>query len=370
MWNVDIPSRDELVSLAQLRAPGVVSIYLPTTPVTADAQADRIVLKNLSSDARSRLEQIDDLTVDDVAAIVDDVDELIDDDTFWEHQGRGLAVIATVEHLWIFRLAEEVSSQVHVSDRAFLTPLLSAVSNPRTCYVLALAEGGVRLVEVPADLPPSTVRINDLPSSAADAAGKASIGDRSHSGRLVGSEGKRVHIRRYARYVDAALRPVLSGSDTPMILAAVEPVRSIFRSVNSYPHLPAEGIETNPDRSTDQELAVAARDVLQAVFTRSVQERLETFETRNSQGRAATDVAQVARAATAGAVDTLIIDRDHVLTGSVEDDGAVSFDETGPTAIVDEIARRVVLAGGRVVSIGADDVPGDQPLAAILRYAF
>ncbi len=95
------------------------------------------------------------------------------------------------------------------------------------CYVLALAEGEVRLVEVTADLPPVPVRVAGLPASAADAAGKASISGRSHSGRPVGSEGKRTHARHYAR---APLRPFLAGSTTPLVLAAVEPVRSIFRA--------------------------------------------------------------------------------------------------------------------------------------------
>ncbi len=57
MWNVDLPSSDELRALAELRGPAVVSIGLPTTPVTADARADRPALKNAAAQARADLER-------------------------------------------------------------------------------------------------------------------------------------------------------------------------------------------------------------------------------------------------------------------------------------------------------------------------
>jgi len=36
---------------------------------------------------------------------------------------------------------------------------------------------------------------------------------------------------------------------------------------------------------------------------------------------------------------------------------------------VDEVARRVLLAGGEVWSVRQADIPDGQPLAAVLRYA-
>ena len=39
-----------------------------------------------------------------------------------------------------------------------------------------------------------------------------------------------------------------------------------------------------------------------------------------------------------------------------------------PLRVVDEIARRVWLSGGRVLAVRRDDVPGRSSVAAILRY--
>jgi len=38
--------------------------------------------------------------------------------------------------------------------------------------------------------------------------------------------------------------------------------------------------------------------------------------------------------------------------------------------VVDEIARRVWMNGGRIVAVRRQDVPGGGELAAILRYPF
>ncbi|MGI9124117.1 MAG: hypothetical protein ACR2JM_05120 [Mycobacterium sp.] len=50
-------------------------------------------------------------------------------------------------------------------------------------------------------------KVADLPTDAASAVGKSSLTDRSPSGRLVGSEGKRVWIRRRAGHHRRRRRP-------------------------------------------------------------------------------------------------------------------------------------------------------------------
>jgi hypothetical protein len=109
------------------------------------------------------------------------------------------------------------------------------------------------------------------------------------------------------------------------------------------------------------------------VYARETQALRERFELRSSDGRASADVATVACAATYGAIDTLLVDIDQKLPGAVdEESGAVALagdDDASTYGVVDDIARRVVLSGGRVVALRSPDVPGGRALAAILRYA-
>ena len=372
MLYLDLPTATDLTDLARARNDLSVSLFLPTTPISTETDGDRILLKNLAKDAIAQLETAGaDKRL--VGALAEELDDLIDDDEFWRFQAHGLVIYATPENLRTFRVPNALEPMVEVSDRFHLKPLLRSTTFCNAGYVLALAEGGVRLVEVSADLPATVVTVDGLPKDVASSVGKASIADRSHSGRLVGAEGQKVLQRQYARKVDQALRGLLAGSDIPLVLASVESLGAIYRSVNTYPHLAAAGIEGNPERQTDTELAAAARTVLDGLYRSQIAEWTALYHQRGNEGRATTDVAQAARAATFGAVQSLLVDMDQVVHGTVDEaDGAVTLAQ-GPSAdtygVVDEIARRVLLSGGHVLSVRQADIPEGKPLAAILRYA-
>ncbi len=369
--HIDIPARAEVERLLTTRDASCVSIYLPTSPITQEAQADRIELKNLAAEAAGQL----DAAGADRRAVADlreSLDDLVDDDDFWAAQARSLAVFASPAGIRTFRLPNRLTSVVEVADRFYVKPLLRATTFPQAAFVLALAAGGVRLVEVTREGPAFTVDVPGLPGDVASAAGKASIGDRSPSARLQGSEGQKLRLRQYARKVDQALRGVLTGLELPLILAATEPLDSIYRARNSYPHLAEPGIRGNPEGMSDDELAAAARSVLDEVYASELAALHDRFALRASDERASTDVATVARAATQGAVETLLVDIDEKLPGQLDEGGAVALsddDDAVSYGVVDEIARRVLLNGGRVLAVRDVDVPGGGTLAAILRYA-
>jgi hypothetical protein len=246
------------------------------------------------------------------------------------------------------------------------------VTFPHHAYVIAIGMGNVRFIEVSADLPPHEVAAPGLPRDAAHA-----IGRRSHlerSGNMQSGEGtsENALLTRYARAVDQALRPVLSGHERPLIIAAAEPMASIFRIVCSYPHVADDVIHGSPDHTSDHELAAAARVVLDSVYAAEIRGLGDLFAARASQGRATADIAQAARAATFGAVETLIVDMDAVVPGTVgDDDGAVVFADHADVlnyGVVDEIARRALQSGARVAAARRADIPGGGDLAAILRY--
>jgi hypothetical protein len=370
MLHVDIPTRADIEELIRNRGSARVTLYQPTTPVTQHAQADRIAVKNLASEALSQLADHDKR---EFRAIEELLFDLVDDDVFWEFQANSLAVFVTPESLRIFRLPNRLQPVVEVSDRSYVKPLLRAVTVPQSAFVLALAQNSVRVIEVSADMPAFEVKVAGMPKDAASAVGKASIKDRSPSGRIQGSEGMKVRLAQYGRRIDQALRDLLGGRETPLILAATEPLRSIYRAVQSYPHLAATSLNTNPEAMSDAELAAAARGILDELFREEIAEIRLLFEQRANQGRTTTDVAQAARAATRGAVQHLLIDIDEVLPGTLDDEGAVTFAD-GPCAanygIIDEIARRALLTGARVLGVRRAGIPRGANLAAIMRYPF
>ncbi len=366
---VDLPSPAEIRSLLKVTGEVCVSMYMPATPLPDDAEAERIAFKNLASEAISELNAVG-IAKRDVAAFAEAFEELDDDPSFWRYQANSLAVFASVDEVRAYRLANHLEPAVVVSDRFFVKPLLRAVTFPNAGFVLALAQGSVRLLEFGRDYGPFEVGVADLPTdmdtfmeTMPGAEGSAGFG-------IMSSEGHGSRLRKYARQVDRAVRATLRGHEQPVVLAAAEPLASVFRAVSTLSTLAVHQIPGNPEHTADHDLAAAARDVLDEIYAAEVGELGELFALRSSQGRAVSDLADVARSATFGAVDVLLVDIDQVVPGHVDDNGVVTFsDEPGSYGVVDEIARRVLLASGRVVAVRADDVPRGGEAAAILRYA-
>lgn len=371
MLHVDLPSRAECQALATARADACVTIYLRTTPRTQETAASRIEFGNLLREARHQLEEIG-FDKRRLQALMEPLEDLAEDDEFWKYQANSLAVFATPVWMRSFRLANELTTMVQVADRFHLKPLFRATTFGHSAFILALSENAVRLVEMHADLPASRVKVPGLPASAADAAGKSTLNDRTGGVRIHGAEGQNVRLRQYVRQVDAALRPLLAGRETPLILAATGRLADMFRQINSYPHLLEGGIVESPDRLAEGELAERARPVLDAAHGQVLAEMRALYAERGGSGRATGDIARAARAATFGAVETLMVNIDSVVPGFVDDaTGAVTFaerDDAIAYGVVDEIAARAFTSGARILGVRRHDLPEGEELSAILRY--
>jgi len=374
--HTDIPTRDDVDALAAVREHPCVSIYLSTTPLPKDADMARVELKNQVSEAvqqlraagtdRHLIEQQEEILVD----LIEDVD-------FWRLLSYSLAIFATPTSVRTFRLPNRLSTALEVSDRFYLKPLLRAVTFPQAAFVLALAQNSVRLLEISAESPVYAVSVPGLPSDVADAVGLPSINGRTQDshimgGRIQGGEGQKVRMRQYARAIDRALRPVLSGLDLPLILAAAEPLAGIYRSVNSYPNLTDAIIGGNAEETPDEDLGRAARGILDELYAAELDELVDRMARRAAHGRAVTDLSDVARAATYGAVETLFVDIDQSVPGLVDEEtGAVTLSDSEDAVsygVVDEILRRALLSGAEIFAVRADDMPGGGAVAAGVRF--
>ncbi len=372
MLHVDVPTVADLVFLAEARAPASVSIYLPTTPVSGEISGDRTQLGNLAREATAQLQAAGHPSKD-IAAIAAHIDDLVEDDGFWRFQAHSLAVFVTPTFVRTFRVPNALGACAEVADRFFLKPLFRAANFPNAAHVLALALGGVRLLDVSADLPVSRVKVPGLPADATSALGVSSLGVRTESRRSDSAAGQRASLVQFCRMVDGALRGFLAGDAVPLFLAADPSLGAIYRSVNSHRGLVPFGIDSSPDNMGDGDLSAAVRPLLDRLYAQDIADAGTLFAERAGSGRATADIAQAARAATMGAIETLLVDIDGLVPGSVDEEtGAVSFADTATAAsygVVDEIARRTLLSGGRVLAVRKGELPADAPLAALLRWA-
>jgi hypothetical protein len=393
MLHIDIPSLEEFKALAQVKGETCVSLYLPTSPLGSRAKANRTAFKDLAKEALSQLKEagIDkariaafDQQFDRLAGAepdVQDQDKVRKQqhakpdavDSFWHHQASGLAVLVTSGATRTFRLPNSPKPLAEVADRFHLTPLIRAMTSPHDVYVLALAKESVRLVHAFANFPPERLQVPGLPANAEEATGRPSVHVRVPRGHLQNLEGEKVLLQQHVRKVEQAVHGVLAGRNTALILAAAEPLASMFRSANTYPGLADEMIEGSPAQTTDAELQEAAIPILDRLYSHDLAAVIARYDELKPR-LATTDVSYAAHAATAGAIDQLLVDLDAVVPGLVSDlDGSVTYaasDDAETYSVVDEVARRALYSGARVMGARSEELPDRAPLTAILRYAF
>jgi len=393
MLHIDIPTLDEFKALAQIKGETCVSLYLPTSPVTDNIQANRTAFRDLAREALSQLSEagIDKRKIaafeerfEHIAGLERDVQD--EDkirklqrakpdpiDEFWHYQASGLAVLSTPDIMRMFRLPHSPKPLAEVADRLHLTPLIRAMTSPHDVFVLALAEESVRLIRAFVNFPPQRLQVPDLPGSAEEATHRPSFHVRAPRRRLQNLEGEKVLLHQYIRKVEQAIHDVLAGQNAPLVLAAEEPLASMYRSVNTYPRLADEMIHGNPAEVTDAELEDAAIPILDRIYSRDLKSVIALYDELKPR-RATTDVSYAAHAATAGAVEQLLVDLDAVIPGLVSDiDGSVIYsasDDAETYSVVDEVARRALSTGARVLGARKEELPDRAPLTAILRYDF
>lgn len=360
MHHVDIPSMSDFNKLREVRADACVSIYLPTTPITSEIGASKIEYANQVKEALSQSQALTDKRR--LANLEELLTGLSSFEEFWLKQARSLAVLATPDRIWTFRLANRLKSFVEVADRFMLSPLLRSITFAHTAHVVVVSESTARLIEIASDIEPYEIKVPDMPKDMNSAVG---TGNEKITSNTTG------RLTQYCRLIDSALRRYLTRTDIPLIVAGSEAAINAFRSVYSGNNLIGEISNAGLDRANPTEIGDLARPVLDRYYERQVADIRSRFEHLTAEGRTTTDIALAARAATFGQIDTLLADMDEMVHGTVDEEtGAVSFGKEGPKTynIVDEIASRVLANGGRVLAVRKSDIPHNQSLAAIFRF--
>jgi hypothetical protein len=370
--NIDLPTSDELIRIAGLREPGSVTIYVSTSAELNKSDKARIEVKSRLREAVAQLEAA---STD--AAIIDSitnaVDELLTDSDFWRRQSHSLAIFVNRSTLFTFRVGDMLLGLTGVSDRFLITPLLRARTFSHSAFVLALSQNSVRLIDVSPTLRASEVPVPDLPRDLKSTVALDLTNDRDTLAHLRTSEDPKVRMKEFSQAIDRALQPVLAQSDRPVVLAADEPIASIFRSVSSSPRLVEPAIGGNPEERSADELAAMAAPILDAVHAQELATQVARFEEASSPDLTDSTLEGVAVAATSKTIDTLFVDIDHRIPGYVDELSGVITRSVAEDAfdydVVDEIVRRALVSDARVIAVRAGEVPGPGPVAAILRFA-
>lgn len=359
-----------------------VTIYAPTHRTHPDTDQDPIRFRNLLDEARGALAS-EGVRTPDIETILRPGAELLEDADFWNHQRDGLAVFLANGWWRVHRLSTPVPELATVGPRFHVKPLLPLLAAGSHFYVLTISQNHVGLFRGSRDVL-DPIEMPEAPASMAEALKYDDLEKEAQfhmagggapivHGHGSGGEVDKVLIERFLRAVDDGLWPVVRDDDAPLVLAGVAYEQAIFRSVTRYRHVLDEGIDGNPEGLDLRDLHERAWSIVQPLFERDHHQAAERFTAAVGRGEpVAVEAADVARMASEGRIDTLFVPLGERCWGTVNPttlevtvDGEEGIDSVD---LFDHAAVHTLTASGTVYAVAPEDVPGDGPAAALLRF--
>jgi len=361
-----------------------VSLYMPSFPAGREQRQNQIRFKNLVVDAEDLLSKEPNA---DEADHLSKALTMISEDPqheMWHHPSEGLAVFATPEGVQFHHLPTSVKEQVHVGERFYLKPLLPLLQSNGRYFVIAVSQNRVRMFEGTR----STLRemqADGLPSSLEDA---LNIDEylttlQSHGFKRRGNTEAIFHghgggdnddalLVQYFHRLDDALEKFLTGHDEPLVYAGVGSHFHSFKECINYRHLLDEPVEGNFDDSSLESLHEEVWKVVESHFNQRAEDAVAAFADGHGNDRVCSDLTPLLRAASRGAVETLLLRASASCWGQLDVDGnVVIHDEPREMSLdlLDEAAFETLQNSGTVLVLEDNQFPGNNgSCAALLRY--
>lgn len=378
-----------LQALAELKTvvpPPCLSLYQPTHRSHPDNQQDLLRYRQGVESLTESLRQHH--SAEETQVLIEPFQALAADADFWNHTLDGLAVLGGAGMFRVFVLPRTVTELAVVADSFHTKPLRRFLQSAGRYQVLGLSRNGIRLFEGDRNGIAEMALEADVPSTIDEALGEELTEPHhtvsSHGG--IGSASSPMHhgqggkkdevdkdTERFFRAVDRAVDEHCSKpSGLPLILAALPEHHHLFRKVSHNPLLLATGIDVSPDALKPEQLLERAWQAVEPQYRAEQARWAGEFGAANARGLGSDNLADVARAAAEGRVDTLLIEAERQIGGRLESTSGsiIDADLENPRIddLLDDLGELVEQMGGQVHVLPADRMPSTSGLAATYRH--
>lgn len=387
---MDTITHAQLRELATAGRPPAVSLFMPTHRAGSGARQDPIEFKNLLRDAETKLIERG-MRPTEARDLLKPAQDMLDDLTIWDNGQEGLAVFLSPGDFLPYRLPIAPVAQAIVNDRFHVKPLLPILAD-REFFVVAVSQHDVRLlrctrtscesIPLPKDVETKIENIRE------DAGEHATVTQRNAGGLGGGAgqgaagtfHGESVEVnQRHAedvrflfRQMEDGIRRAAEIGDAQVVLAGDIHVTPVYREVSKFKNIAEETIRGNPENVADSALHEKALEILQPVWHKELNSEQETFGNALAQGKASHNVREIVLAAMDGRVNTLFVAPEELRWGRVDEEArTVELHEAeSPEGedVLDWATVRTIQTSGRVIVVSPDAVPGNGPIAAVMRY--
>lgn len=301
------------------------------------------------------------------------------DEKFWRYRTPGLAMFYHGGHLHVFDVPRPVPNRVIVADSFHLKPIFRVLQTTDRFNILTLDRNTAHLFEANRDsiLP---LTIADLPTHKKehDTGARTRVGEQHFSGFgratvTIHDVDEKAEDAGFFHQVDQFVDSHLSKrTHLPLVLVAVSEHQGTFRKHSKNHLLLADGVATSPSALDARQLRDKAFAVIEQHQHAFVKHQLEQVESAKAHQKGSTDLSDIARAAVAGRVGTLLVDADRVIPGRIDaTTGEITKDALSKPEVddvLDDLLETVFKAEGTIYVLPKALMPVDSGVAAIYRF--
>jgi len=372
--------------LALHKAP-FLSLYMPTHRTHPENLQDITRFKNLVRELEDSLLQK--YSSVEIKKFLEPFEALANDNSFWNHNSEGLAVLSSPEIFKALRIPVVVEELAVAADSFHTKPLRQYLESADHFHVLGLSLNEIRLYEgnrhslVEVELAPGVpvkmtdalgAELTDKHTTVGSYGGAGIQSSAMHHGHGGKKEEGEKDAMRFFREVAAQIYEKYSKpTGWPLILAALPEHHSLFQKVSKNLLLVPEGIHINPTAVPADKLGKLAWEILEPVYVSKIKKLTDKYEQAKANGKGSDDIREASVAAVEGKIDTILIEADRMIAVRITNPvtgNTQKKDLSNPKVddLLDDIGELVIKMGGSVIVLPSDKMPSETGLAAIYRY--
>lgn len=361
-----------------------MSLYQPTHKSRPENMQDPIRFKNLVQRLENSLKKEYPGEVDKLIKPFKDIEN---DKIFWNNVSEGIAVLASRDKCVVYKLNRSVEELAVVANSFHIKPLIRNFQSADNYHILGITrddfniyEGnryGIETIELDEDIPKTMVEVlGDEYTEPHLKAGRYSGGDtgsqafHGHGGR---KDEVEIDTEKYFRYIDKFILDNFSTlMKLPLLLVALDEHQGEFRNISKNRFLLDEKVSKDPEALAKKEIRKLTWNEMEGLYIKKTKDLVDRYGLQSSKSLGSDDLAEIARAALEGKIDTLMIESDHIEPGKVNrktgelEKGNLENPEVDD--ILDDLGEMALKSKSQVVVLPKERMPTDTGIAAIFRY--
>lgn len=377
-----------LEELFNHRANHYITAFMATHPsgVEVNEKQDMVTFKNILQQVSTQLRQngVDETTV--IRMLAPGYD-LLKDDAFWRSQQAGLAIFISDTLFRYIKMPEAPAEEgVLTGGSFFLKQLIPIMTNQEFFYLLVISKKQSKVFKVDAfDI--QHIPISEMPNGMDDVVhfeekddqklwrtgSSGAGGGANYHGIGAGKPDEKENIALYLEEVDETLwEELLRDKHVPLLLAGVDYLLPIFKSVSGYNHIWHEALTGSYEHEDVNTLRRKAMEVMSPYFEERHRKALENYGNQSATGLTSSIPADVIPAAYYGRVSHLFVQKGEHIWGTFDEmANSLVIHETqqnGDECLLNTAVIKTILTGGDVHILEKEKMPASGKIAALLRY--